>query len=379
MVYLDNAATTKMAQPVIDAMTECYEQYYNPSSNYTNALQTRKIFEKARAGIADIIHAKPSEIIFTSGGCEGDNLAVKGIADAYASKGKHIITSAIEHKAVLNTCKFLETHGYEVSYVQPDDRGFIHISDIEKLIRKDTILVSIMFANNEIGTLQPISEIGALCKEHDVLFHTDAVQACGHIDIDVGDLGISLLTASAHKFHGPKGMGFLYLKDGTRISPLIHGGQQEFGLRGGTSNLMGAVGMAEALKFSTTDLNIKHNYVLGLRDHFIENALSIPKTTLNGSLINRLDNNVSLTFSGVPGESALVMLDMCGICASSGSACNSADNKPSHVLTAIGLSPEDARQTLRFTLSADNTIEDIDYTIEQLKRIVGDLRSVYDG
>lgn len=377
MIYLDNAATTKMAQPVIEAMQECFEQYYNPSSSYTSALDAKKALEKARAEIAAKFGANPNEIIFTSGGCEGDNLAIKGVADAYAAKGKHIITSAIEHKAVLNTCKFLENHGYEVSYVQPDERGFIHIKDVEKAVRQDTVLVSIMYANNEIGTMQPISEIASLCKDRDILFHTDAVQACGHYNINVGDLGINLLTASAHKFNGPKGFGVLFVKDGTRISPLIHGGSQEFGLRGGTSNLPCAVGTAAALRFSFDGLEVKHNYVLGLRDHFIEGALTIPKTTLNGSLLNRLDNNVSLTFKGVPAESALYMLDMRGICASSGSACNSNDNKPSHVLTAIGLTPDEANQTIRFTLSADNTIDEIDYTVQQLKQIVEDLRSVY--
>ena len=377
MIYLDNAATTKMAPEVIDEMKECFEKFYNPSSNYSGSFETKKIIDKARAEIANLISAKPSEIIFTSGGSEGDNFAIKGLADANKDKGRHIVTSAIEHKAVLNTTSFLEDHGYEVSYVQPDSRGFLHISDIEKAIREDTVLVTIMMANNEIGTIQPVSEISALCKDRGILFHTDAVQAFGHMPIDATNLNVDAFTVSAHKFHGPKGVGFMFLRDGTRISPLIHGGGQERNLRGGTENILGIVGTAVAARHSLTDFDVKYNYMLGLRDHFIESALKIKGATLNGSLLNRLCNNVNLTFKNVPGESALAMLDMYGICASSGSACNSKDNTPSHVLTAIGLAPEDARCTLRFTLSEDNTIDEVDRTAITLKRIVEDLRSVY--
>ena len=378
-VYLDNAATTQMYPEALEEMSSYMIEYYgNPSSMYQLGFINKKIVDKSRDTIASTINAKPSEIYFTSGGCEGDNWAIKGIADAYKNKGTHIITSAIEHKAVLNTCKFLENHGYEVTYLSPDTRGVISVSDVAGAIRKDTILVSIMFANNEIGTVEPIKYIGNLCRDKRILFHTDAVQAYGHCPIDVRDLNVDLLTASSHKFHGPNGVGFVYKKDGVNISSLIHGGQQENGLRGGTENVAGIVGMAKAAELATTNLQINVSRMISLRDVFIQEVLSgIPNTSLNGSLVSRLCNNISFSFDGVPGEAAIVMLDMYGISCSSGSACNSAETKPSHVLVAIGHTPEYASTTLRFTLSELTTPEEIEYTIKTLKRVIEDLRSVY--
>lgn len=379
MIYLDNAATTPMAPEVIEAMKSCFDLWQNPSENYEDAIKVKKIIDTARSDIAELINCKPNEIIFTSGGSEGDNFAIKGVADAYASEGRHIITSEIEHKAVLNTVSFLSNHGYDTTLISPDERGFIHVRDVVGAIRDDTILVSIMYANNEIGTIQPIREIAEACREKGVIFHTDAVQAFGHENIDVEKIPVDLLSVSSHKFNGPKGAGFVYIREGTKISPLIHGGKQENGLRGGTENILGIVGTAAAAKYAMKDREVKEQYIRGLRDYFIEKVLNtIPGASLNGSLVTRLSNNVSLSFQGVMGESALAMLDIYGICASSGSACNSGDGKPSHVLTSIGLAPDAVRGTLRFTLSADNTIEEVDYTIMKLKEIIGEIRSVYD-
>lgn len=276
---------------------------------------------------------------------------------------------------MLRSCGWLEQHGYEVTYVEPDSRGFIHVSDVESAIREDTILVSIMFANNEIGTIQPIQEIAEVCKNHQVLFHTDAVQAYCHVPIDVGELDVDFLTTSAHKFHGPNGVGFAYIKDPSVMLPLIHGGQQEHGLRAGTENVPGIVGMGVAAEVMHRDLTSHINYMGGLRDHFIERALNeIKGCSLNGSLVSRLCNNISLSFDGIHAEEALVLLDMGGISCSSGSACNSEDNTPSHVVMALGHSEEYARSTLRFTISAFSTLEEIDYAISTLKTVVSDLR-----
>ena len=376
MIYLDNAATTKMIPEAVKAMVDSMENTFgNPSGMYSVGFQSKKSIDEARKKIAETINADPSQIFFTSGGTEGDNWIIKSVAEAFGNKGHHIITSSIEHKAVLNSCRWLEEHGYEVTYVDPDERGFIHVSDVESAIRSDTILVSIMFANNEIGTVQPIQEIAKVCHERHILLHTDAVQAYAHLPINTGDLAIDYLTTSSHKFHGPNGIGFAYIRDPKSMRSFIHGGQQECGLRAGTENVAGIVGMATAAEVMHEHLQDKINYMISLRDHFIERAINeIPGCTLNGSLVSRLCNNVSLSFDGVRAEEALVLLDMNGICCSTGSACNSEDNKPSHVLMAIGCTEEYARSTLRFTISALSTLEEINYAIDTLKMIVGDLR-----
>ena len=376
VIYLDNAATTKMIPEAVKAMVDSMENTFgNPSGMYSVGFQSKKSIDEARKKIAETINADPSQIFFTSGGTEGDNWIIKSVAEAFGNKGHHIITSSIEHKAVLNSCRWLEEHGYEVTYVDPDERGFIHVSDVESAIRSDTILVSIMFANNEIGTVQPIQEIAKVCHERHILLHTDAVQAYAHLPINTGDLAIDYLTTSSHKFHGPNGIGFAYIRDPKSMRSFIHGGQQECGLRAGTENVAGIVGMATAAEVMHEHLQDKINYMISLRDHFIERAINeIPGCTLNGSLVSRLCNNVSLSFDGVRAEEAFVLLDMNGICCSTGSACNSEDNKPSHVLMAIGCTEEYARSTLRFTISALSTLEEINYAIDTLKMIVGDLR-----
>lgn len=375
-VYLDNAATTKMLPEAIDAVVEAMRDTFgNPSGMYGVGFESKSSIDKSRQKIAETISADPAQIFFTSGGTEGDNWIIKGVAEAQSTKGHHIVTSSIEHKAVLKSCGWLEQHGYEVTYVEPDSRGFIHVSDVESAIREDTILVSIMYANNEIGTIQPIQEIAEVCKNHQVLFHTDAVQAYCHVPINVGELGVDFLTTSAHKFHGPNGVGFAYIKDPSVMLPLIHGGQQEHGLRAGTENVPGIVGMGVAAEVMHRDLTSHINYMGGLRDHFIERVLNeIKGCSLNGSLVSRLCNNISLSFDGIHAEEALVLLDMGGISCSSGSACNSEDNIPSHVVMALGHSEEYARSTLRFTISAFSTLEEIDYAISTLKTVVSDLR-----
>lgn len=378
-VYLDNAATTVIHPEVVEAMTNYWAMgNYNPSSSYTDGLNAHDMLDECRGRIADTINAEAEEIYFTSGGSEGDNWAIKGIADAYSDRGKHIITSAIEHKAVLNTCKYLEDHGYSVTYIEPDSRGVIQLNDIQNAIRNDTILVSIMFANNEIGTIEPIKYIAQMCRDKRIVFHTDAVQAYSHVPINVKELGIDLLTVSAHKFHGPNGVGFLYKREGVDITPLIHGGKQEMGIRGGTENVAGIIGMAKAAEISHTNMNQKVTHMISMRDTFIQEVLSIiPDSDLNGSLINRLCNNVNIYFKDCPAETAVAMLDACGISCSAGSACNSGEPNPSHVLKGIGCSTERASQSLRFTFSEFTTFDEINYTIEQLKRVVGDVRRVY--
>lgn len=377
-IYLDNAATTKPYREVIDAMDDCLRNSWgNPSSMYTLGNNARDEVLKARERIATTLGCLPSEIYFTSGGSESDNWAIKMIAHEYQIYGKHIITSAIEHKAILRACRWLQKQGFDVSYVEPDERGYINPKDIEELLRDDTILVSIMTANNEIGTIQPIEEIGRICKEHGVLFHTDAVQAYGHIRMDVNKLGVQMLSASGHKFGGPKGVGFLYVNKDVDIVPYIDGGGQEYGKRAGTENVPGIVGMGIAaeinnmmIKSHDTDL-----YVEGLRDHFIERVIhEIPKVKLNGSLINRLPNNVNFMFDGVAAQSAVQLLSDMGVYCSAGSACNNGDPAPSHVLTAIGLTPDNAQSSLRFSLGVDTTKEDVDYAVEMLKLVVDMLR-----
>lgn len=378
-VYLDNAATTSMLPEVIDTMKSYMTEYYgNPSGLYSVGFKVKNILDDCRKTIAQTINVSPKQIYFTSGGTEGDNWVIKGVAEALQTRGRHIITSSIEHKAILKSCAWLENHGFEVTYIDPDDRGFIHVSDIESAIRDDTILVSIMYANNEVGTIQPIEEISKVCKNYHVLFHTDAVQAYGHVPINARKLGIDFMTTSSHKFHGPDGVGFVYVRNLKTICPFIHGGQQEFGFRAGTENMLGIVGMAKAAEIAHKNLQSNMTYMTSLRDMFIDECLNnIPKCHLNGSLISRLCNNVSLTFDDVPGESAVAMLDMAGISCSTGSACNSSDEKPSHVLTAMGRTEEYSRSTLRFTLSELTTADEIEYVLQNLKRIVSDLRRLY--
>lgn len=376
-VYLDNAATTAMCPEVIEAMSQCLKEMYgNPSALYALGDTARLAVTEARSRIAATLGCLPEEIYFTSGGSESDNWVIKGIADSCSDKGRHIITTAIEHKAVLKSCKWLEDHGYEVTYIQPDERGYINPQDIERAIRKDTILVSVMTANNEIGTIQPIELIGRICEKHGVLFHTDAVQAYGHIKLNVNDLHVSMLSASGHKFHGPKGVGFLYIKNGTPLLPLIHGGGQENHMRAGTENVPGIIGMGLAAEIADERiLRGSDMFMSQLRDTLISEILKqISGSTLNGTLINRLPNNVNITFKGVAAQSAVGLLSDMGVLCSAGSACNNGDPAPSHVLMAIGRSPEDCRSTLRFTLDEDTTKDDIEYAIHMIKTVVGLLR-----
>lgn len=378
-VYLDNAATTPVKPEVLEEMLPYFtEEFGNPGGNYSLGDTSKTAIRNARNVIAKTIHADPNEIFFTSGGSEGDNLAIRGIADTYAFG--HIITTAVEHKAILNSCRYLEGKGYTVTYLQPDERGYISPEQVESAITDDTILVSVMMVNNEIGTVMPIKEIADVCHKHGVTFHTDAVQAYGHKpNIDVKKLNIDLLTVSGHKFHAPKGTGFVYIRKGIRIQPLILGGGQESGMRSGTENVPGIVGLAKAAEIAHNKIEAKYEYVLGLRDHMIERIISeIPKTALNGTLLLRSANNVNIRINGVSGESLLVLLDMRGISASTGSACNSADGKPSHVLKAIGLTDDEARSSVRFTLDDGLTIDDIDYAVDVLKECVEQLRMLGD-
>lgn len=376
-IYLDNAATTSVYPEVIEAMSECLRSNFgNPSALYRLGDSSKLALTEARGMIAKTLGCSPDEIYFTSGGSESDNWAIKGIAEAYSSKGKHIITTAIEHKAILKSCKWLEDHGFEVSYVEPDSRGYIHLNSIRSLIRDDTILVSVMTANNEIGTLQPIEFIGKLCEEHGIIFHTDAVQAYGHINMNVNDLHVSMLSASAHKFHGPKGVGFLYVKDGVKLPSLIHGGGQEGGLRAGTENVPGIVGMSVAAQLSQENiLRGEDVCTSSVRDYFVNKVFEeISDVSLNGSLVSRLPNNVSFSFKGISAQSAVTLLSEMGIYCSAGSACNNGDPNPSHVLMAIGKTAEEAQSTLRFSLDEQTTKEDVDYAIKMIKTVVELLR-----
>lgn len=378
-VYLDNAATTKPYQEVVDAVDNCLKNLWgNPSSLYSIGHEARLAIQDAREKIARTLGCLPEEIYFTSGGSESDNWALKMIAHEYQVYGRHIITSTIEHKAILKSCRWLRKQGFDISYVEPDERGYINPKDIQELLRDDTILVSIMTANNEIGTIQPIKEIGDICKEHGVLFHTDAVQAYGHVRMNVNDLGVQLLSASGHKFGGPKGVGFLYVKNGVDLIPYIHGGGQERMVRAGTENVPGIVGMGIAADRSDMMITLHDNdlYVEGLRDHFIERIIhEISGVKLNGSLINRLPNNINFTFEGVGAQSAVQLLSDMGVYCSAGSACNNGDPSPSHVLTAIGLTKDEAQSSLRFSLGVDTTKEDVDYAVEMIKLVVDMLRA----
>ena len=378
LIYLDNAATTALKPEVFEAMKPYFlENYSNPNSIYTFAQQSKKAVDEARETIAGLIGAKTNEIYFTAGGSESDNWAIKGCAEAFASKGKHIITTKIEHHAVLHTCEYLEKKGYEVTYLDVDETGMIRLEQLEQAIRPDTILISIMFANNEIGTIEPIREIGAIAKKHGVLFHTDAVQAFGHVPIRVDELNIDMLSASAHKFHGPKGIGFFYMRNSVKLGAYVHGGAQERARRAGTSNVPGIVGMAKAAQLAAENMEENNKKIAAVRDHLIERVLAeIPFSRLNGHREYRLPNNANFCFRFIEGESLLILLDQKGICASSGSACTSGSLDPSHVLLAIGLPHEIAHGSLRLTLSEETTIEDADMVADSLKAIVERLRSM---
>lgn len=378
LIYLDNAATTALKPEVLEEMLPFLkENYSNPSSIYDFAQKARKAVDDARNTIAGILGAKEKEIYFTSGGSEGDNWAIKGTAEALKDKGKHIITSKIEHHAVLHTCEYLERQGYEVTYLDVDENGFVSPEAVEAAIRPDTILISIMFANNEIGTIEPIGKIGEIAAKHNVLFHTDAVQAFGHIPINVDELHIDMLSASGHKFHGPKGIGFFYLRDSVKIGTLIHGGAQERSRRAGTHNVPGIVGIGAAARIAAQEMKANAEKEIAVRDYAIDRILKeIPYVKLNGDAKDRLPNNINVCFRFVEGESMLIMLDQKGVCASSGSACTSGSLDPSHVLLAIGLPHEIAHGSLRMTLSEETTKEDMDYVIDNVKMIIERLRSM---
>lgn len=376
-VYADNAATTKMSRTAIEAMTDCLENHYgNPSGFYTLAQTAKEKIETARREIAEVINAEPREIIFTSGGSEADNQAILTAANIGKSKDKmHIITSEFEHHAVLHTIKKLEKSGFSVTYLPVHENGLVKPEELENAINEQTCFVSIMTANNEIGTIQPISELGAICKKHGVLFHTDAVQAVGHLEIDVKAENIDMLSASAHKFHGPKGVGFLYVRKGIRVSTLIEGGAQERGRRAGTENVAGIVSMAAALKETHSNMEKYNAHMREIRDYLIQGLSQIEHSALNGDGECRLAGNVNFSFEGIEGESILILLDQKGICASSGSACTSGALDPSHVLLAIGRVHDVAHGSLRLTIGEDITKEQADYIIENVKNIVAHLRS----
>lgn len=377
-IYLDNAATTKVAPEVYEAMKPYFQDLYgNAASVYRFAGESKKAVEKAREHVAEFLGAKSNEIYFTGGGSESDNWVLKGVAFSQRNKGKHIITSSIEHHAILHTCDYLEKLGYEISYVGVDENGIIKLDELEKAIREDTILISVMFANNEIGSIQPIKEIGEIAHKHHVLFHTDAVQAYGHVPIDVNDCHIDFLSASGHKFNGPKGIGILYMRSGIQIESFVHGGAQERGKRAGTHNTPGIVGFGSATVLAKEKMEERAKKETELRDYLIERVLKeIPYTKLNGDPKKRLPNNANFSFRFIEGESLLIMLDQKGICASSGSACTSGSLDPSHVLLAIGLPHEIAHGSLRLTLSDENTKEEIDYTVDNIKTVVERLRSM---
>lgn len=377
-IYLDNAATTKTAPEAVEAMLPYFsENYGNASSIYQLGAQSKKAILKAREIIAGSLGAEVQDIYFTAGGSESDNWALIAAAEAMENKGKHIITTKIEHHAILHTCDYLEKRGFRITRLEVNEQGRVSVEDVEKAICPDTILISVMFANNEIGTIQPIAEIGALAKEKGILFHTDAVQAYGHVPIDVNACHIDMLSASGHKFGGPKGIGFLYIRRGIKIRAFIHGGAQERSRRAGTENVPGIVGMAAASQIAVSQMEERTQKMIALRDYMIERLeTEIPYCRLNGDRRERLPNNVNFSFRFVEGEAMLIMLDMKGICASSGSACTSGSLDPSHVLLAIGLPHEEAHGSLRLTLSHENTKEELDEVVEAVKEIVGKLRNM---
>lgn len=378
MIYLDNAATTKTAPEVVEAMLPYFSELYgNPSSVYQFSQKSKEAIAASRETIAGALGAKPEEIYFTAGGTEADNWAIKAAAEAYRAKGNHIITSKIEHHAVLHTCQWLEKQGYEVTYLDVDESGIVKLDQLKKAVRPETILISIMFANNEIGTIQPVKEIGQIAREHGILFHTDAVQAFGQIPIQVDELGIDMLSSSGHKLNGPKGIGFLYIRKGVKIRSFIHGGAQERKRRAGTENVPGIVGYGVAVERAVRTMEERTAMERKLRDHLIDRVLhEVPYTRLNGHRTRRLPNNANFSFQFVEGESLLIMLDMEGICGSSGSACTSGSLDPSHVLLAIGLPHEIAHGSLRLTLSEETTEEELDYVVEAIKKIVEKLRGM---
>lgn len=379
MIYLDNAATTKTAPQVVEAMLPYFSEIYgNPSSVYELAQNAKSAVTQAREDIASVIGARAQDIYFTAGGTEADNWAIKAAYEAYKSRGNHIITTKIEHHAVLHTCEYLEkTQGAKITYLDVDENGLVRPEDLEAAITPETILISIMFANNEIGTIEPIAEIGRIAKEHGILFHTDAVQAFGQVPIQVDEMNIDMLSSSAHKINGPKGIGFLYIRKGVKILSFIHGGAQERKRRAGTENVPGIVGYGCASKLAAETMQERTEKEIQLRDYLIGRIINeIPYVRLNGDPKKRLPNNVNVSFQFIEGESLLIMLDMEGICASSGSACTSGSLDPSHVLLAIGLPHEIAHGSLRMTLSAENTKEEMDLVVEKLKEIVEKLRSM---
>ena len=376
MIYLDNAATTPTAPEVIEAMLHFYERRYgNPSALYDLGQKSHDAIEESRQIIAQSIGAQPEEIYFTAGGSESDNWALKCTAESMVMRGRHIITTKIEHHAILRTCGYLEQNGYEITYLPVNDKGTVSLEQVRRAIRPDTILISVMMANNEIGTIEPIAGIGMLARRYGICFHTDAVQAYGHIPIDVNRMNIDMMSASAHKFNGPKGTGFLYVRKKKRIPPFIHGGGQESGVRAGTENVPGIVGMGKAAAMAMESLKERMEIETRMRDYLIYSVLKqVPKVRLNGEWNNRLPNNVDFCFDELEGGNLLVMLDMDGICASAGSACSSGEHEPSHVLTAIGVPPEIVRGALRLTLNEKITAEQIDYVTACIKKNVTILR-----
>lgn len=378
MIYLDNAATTKTAPEVVQAMLPYFTEHFgNASTVYSLGSESKKAINESRQIIADALGAKSEEIYFTAGGSESDNWALKATAEAYESKGKHIITTKIEHHAILHTCEYLEKRGFEITYLNVDRDGLISLDELRTAIRPDTILISIMFANNEIGTIEPIKEIGEIAKEKGVLFHTDAVQAFGHVPINVDEMHIDMLSASGHKFNGPKGIGFLYIRSGLKLRSFIHGGSQERSRRAGTENVPGIVGIGVAAKRAVENMEKNAKHEIELRDYlFSRIEKEIPYCWINGHRTQRLPGNANFSFLYIEGESMLIMLDMKNVCASSGSACTSGSLDPSHVLLAIGLKHEEAHGSLRLTLSEENTKEEMDFVVDNLKQIVQRLRDM---
>ena len=379
VIYLDHAATTATRPEVVEAMLPYFtENFGNPSSVYDMGAKNKSAVTIARETIANALGTDTPNIYFTAGGSESDNWALVATAEAYKNKGNHIITSKIEHHAILHTCEYLvKERGFEVTYVDVDENGKIKLDELKKAIRPTTILITVMFANNEIGTIQPIKEIGAIAKEHDILFHTDAVQAFGQVPINVDEMNIDMLSASGHKLNGPKGIGFLYIRKGVKIRSFIHGGAQERKRRAGTENVPGIVGLGKAVEIAVQTMEERTKKELELRDYLIDRVLAeVPYTRLNGDRYDRLPNNVNFSFQFIEGESLLIMLDMAGICGSSGSACTSGSLDPSHVLLAIGLPHEIAHGSLRLSLGDENTKEEMDYVIEKVKGIVERLRAM---
>lgn len=377
-IYLDNSATTKTDEEVVKAMMPyLLENYGNPSSIYKIGRENRKIVEDSRKKVSQILNGEPNEIYFTSGGSESNNTAIRGILYSYKNRGNHIITSRMEHPSVLETCKQLEKEGWEVTYIGVNENGIVDLEELKKAIKPTTILITIMFANNEIGTIQPIKEVGKIAKEHNIIFHTDAVQAVGNIQIDVKKLNIDSLSLSAHKFYGPKGIGVLYVKKGIQFNKFINGGHQERNKRAGTENVAGIVGLAKAMELAYKDLEEHNRKIKELRDYYVEQIKEkIPYIKINGDIEKRLSGNSNISFRFIEGEGLLLNLDLKGICASSGSACTSGSLDPSHVLLAIGLPHEIAHSSLRISIGKYNTKEEIDYVVENLVEIVGRLREM---